>query len=136
MNLLSRSLALLFLFKVVYVQSTSIVPNASRTEISYETEYRAFQDDLIKSIPGKSRSKRFVYLNSDTSFAVALLLGVPLTAVLPSLSNVFNKWRKRRSVRDTSELDYDFIDNPDAQAHLDKIATYFELVDVSYKFNT
>jgi hypothetical protein len=110
---------------------SALVPNASKHEVSYEEEYEAFQEDLISSIPSKSRSKRFIYLNSDTSSACALLLGFPLTIVLPSLSNVFNKWRRRRSVRDTEYLENNYEDDPEVQPHLDKISTYFELVDVS-----
>lgn len=119
-----------FLAPDLGVSANGFYPDHTNHAVSYEDEYEAFENDLIASIPEtKSRAKRFIYMNTDTFVAVALLVGVPLSIVLPSLGNIFNKWRRRRS---TGESDaYPFTeDDPAVQPKLDRISTYFNLVDV------
>lgn len=123
-----------FLFLFLRVVSGEIFPDPSNPLVSYEEEYSAFEaSELLnfKTSEGKNRAKRFVYLNSDTFMAVALLVGVPVSLILPSLSNIFNKWRRRRSIDDIEEFQsfpQEDINNPE----LDRISTYFQLVDVRF----
>lgn len=125
-------LPILSLFLVV--AESQLIPDPTKHEVSYEEEYDAFERDAITSIPSqvKSRSKRFIYMNYDTYVAVALLVGVPVSLVLPSLGNLFSKWRRKR--RSALENEHDIFysqDHPTLQPELDRISTYFDLVDVS-----
>lgn len=68
--------------------------------------------------------------------AVALLIGVPLSFVLPSMSNLFNSWRKKRSIQDTAENSWMAYGQNVAKPEMEKVYTYFQLLDVSYTINT
>lgn len=65
--------------------------------------------------------------------AVALLIGVPLSFVLPSMSNLFNSWRKKRSIQDTTENSWMVYGQNVAKPEMEKVYTYFQLLDVSDK---
>ncbi len=63
--------------------------------------------------------------------AVALLIGVPLSFVLPSMSNLFNSWRKKRSIQDTADNSWMAYGQNVAKPEMEKVYTYFQLLDVS-----
>jgi len=122
-----------------------------------EEEYRLFLQEMENGTFSAQeelhhRSKRYVVYNTDTTMALALIVGLPLTIVLPTLSNVFGDFglgnlnffgRKRRSINPKNNRsnvindsdydildDQDFIDGPEFQPTLSKLSAYFELVQV------
>jgi hypothetical protein len=105
----------------------SAVSNSSELEVSYDEEYQLFEKDYPKR-----RRKRFIYYNVDSNFDVGYLVVIPITVVVPGMSNLFNKWRRRRSIGfEDSETNLEFEDHPTLEPHLDRISTYFDLLNVS-----
>lgn len=150
MGLFFRNLFyLIFVFYFSSVQSSSprnvqffpqsiISPEQSVTEsmstnvTKYDTEYVTFLQE--ENHHPSSRQKRYVYLNVQSNLDVGFLCVIPITIVLPQMSNLFNKWRRRRSKRSSPQSDDEPLfedDDPLVQKHLDKISAYFELLDVS-----
>ena len=81
---------------------------------------------------GKRRTKRFITYNVLAPIDIGLLLAIPITLILPSISNLFNK-RVKRSL--PMELGSDiYEDEPIVQTHLDRISNYFELLQVKSLF--
>jgi hypothetical protein len=107
---------------------------------SYDEEYRIFENEQEK-LPSisKSRGKRYIYLNVQSNLDVGFLCVIPISIVLPKMSNLFNSWRRRRRRRsvgnEEAEIWPDFTqeknNNPMIQPALDKILWYFELLNVS-----
>lgn len=60
--------------------------------------------------------------------SVAFLLGVPLSFVLPSMTNLFNSWRRKRSIDESGSTAWMA---QDASPEMEKVNTYFQLLDVS-----
>ncbi|CAL8114240.1 unnamed protein product [Orchesella dallaii] len=104
----------------------------SNRKLNFDEEYRLFEEELEKGVAkntGKSRQKRYVYLNTETNVDLGFLIVIPITVVLPAMTNLFNKWRRRRSVSDYS-ANFSSEINPMAQAELNRVQSYFELIDI------
>ncbi|ODN03507.1 hypothetical protein Ocin01_03151 [Orchesella cincta] len=107
--------------------------NLANGKISFDEEYRLFEEELEQGIAkrsGKSRHKRYVYWNTEANVDVGFLIVIPITVVLPSMTNLFNKWRRRRSVSDYDSANFTSEINPMAQAELNRVQSYFELIDI------
>ncbi|CAL8095081.1 unnamed protein product [Orchesella dallaii] len=100
------------------------------SDMTYEEEYRHFETEQSSSNSHLSREKRFIYLNVDSNMAMALLVSIPLTFVLPSMTNLFNSWRRKRSIEDSSTNSLNIQDNPVVKPDMDKVFSYFQLLDI------
>jgi len=110
------------------IADTILSSNVSHGKLAYDEEYKLFQLDHAKK-----RKKRFVYYNIDSLFDVGFLVVIPITVVVPGMSNLFNTWRRRRSVDDgNNRFEDDYEDHPNIQPQLDRISAYFDLLNVSY----
>jgi hypothetical protein len=90
-------------------------------------------EESSAAAPPKKRSKRFIFFNSYASLDFGFLLTIPFTIVLPPMSNLFNNWKNKRSVRALTQEDQDeaFVeDSPVIQPYLDRVSSYFELIKV------
>lgn len=100
---------------------------------SYEEEYKLFLSELENGTAknnGKSRQKRYVYLNTETNLDVGLFIVIPVTIVLPSMSNLFNVWRRKRSLDNFNFNTTSDETDPFVQSQLDRVSAYFELMNV------
>lgn len=154
MRLANQFLALLFIFQLNWFgeitdavsphQNSTNAPKLSVAEIArleleqFELEKDAFilelQHEGIEQVHN-GRVKRTVLYNSEAPLDVVLVFAIPLTVLLPVLTNVFNNlnWSKifkwKRSVDNLEEEVYD-EDSSIVQPHLDKLSGYFELMRV------
>ncbi|ODM99909.1 hypothetical protein Ocin01_06777 [Orchesella cincta] len=100
------------------------------SEMTYEEEYKHFEADQGSSSSHLSREKRFIYLNVDANMAMAMLVSIPLTFILPSMTNLFNSWRRKRSIEDSSLQTMNIQENSVVKPDMDKVFSYFQLLDI------
>jgi len=93
-------------------------------------------NNVTASSEPKHRSKRFIHLNIFGTFDVGWLIIIPVILVLPNWSNIFNVFRKRRrrsissnQGKTINQISYS-LENPAAQIQLDKVISYFNLLEV------
>lgn len=96
------------------------------------SEIVSFSDSEVGEVV-KSRSKRFIYFNVNSALDFGFLLTIPITIVLPPMSNLFNSWKySKRSARSLMEDEENVLeeDSPVIQPYLDRVNSYFELIKV------
>ena len=102
----------------------STLPETMRTE----DYFKDLADSETHGNIAKSRSKRFVTFNVLAPVDLGLLLAIPITLILPSMANLWSK-RFKRSIPQEKPENYE--DDPIVQTHLDRLANYFELLQVN-----
>lgn len=115
------------------LETTETTLSSTIHSVEYKNETAS---SILEHINGsdspKKRSKRFLFLNMDGSFAVGFLLTIPLTIVLPPMSNLFNAWRySRRFRRDVSE-ELTYEEDAVLQPSVERVQTYFDFLKVKH----
>lgn len=120
--------------KDALADSVSISNENFHTKLSLDDEFKLFEQELEKGIAkktAKSRQKRYVYLNTESLVNVGFLIVIPITIVLPAMTNLFNIWRRKRSVPSSFYSNYTIDNDPKRRTQTSKIASYFDLIHVS-----
>ncbi|CAG7786497.1 unnamed protein product [Allacma fusca] len=90
------------------------------------------QESSLQDIDvSKSRSKRFITFNVLAPIDIGLLLAIPITLILPSMTNLFTKRVKKSIPADMDPEVYE--DDPIVQNHLDRVSNYFDLLQIPEK---
>lgn len=125
----------------------SLGPNLLKTgndfdlKPNFDEEYKLFLEELDNGTAKagvKSRQKRYVYLNTETNLDVGYLIVIPITVVLPPMTNLFNTWRRKRSLDNFAANTTSEEQSPVLQQQVDRITSYYDLINVNcvqYDFN-
>lgn len=117
--------------KSVHYESTE---NRLNKLLSFEEEYKLFEEELENGVakgPGKSRQKRYVFLNTESAVNVGFLVVIPVTVIIPSMTNLFNVWRRKRSIQQDSFYNITLEGDSYLQSQADRVSAYFDMIHVS-----
>lgn len=118
----------------------SLGPNLLKTgndfdlKPNFDAEYKLFLEELDNGTAKagvKSRQKRYVYLNTETNLDVGYLIVIPITVVLPPMTNLFNTWRRKRSLDNFAANITSEEQSPVLQQQVDRITSYYDLINVN-----